>query len=231
MAERLTFNHCLQLTRHLIDQLYQVSLPAIVPYLSNNIVWINSDMQQYHGYYQVFHYLKSMVGSAACEVNHIQYHLTSSGHAAIVTGQYSVRSHDFYITAVWVLEYCRLKLLHFHVSPAACQNTSAQTIRLYGKNSEIYFIIPGDIMYIEAENIICKVHCASKTFEISQPMNQLEDMVPDTFLRIHRSYIINAGYVRRIKRYEAELSDGTVIPIPEKKYMSVLCQLEQSAHR
>ena len=38
------------------------------------------------------------------------------------------------------------------------------------------------------------------------------------FLRSHASYLINPSYMLSLKRFSLTLTDGTTLPVPEKKY-------------
>ena len=49
----------------------------------------------------------------------------------------------------------------------------------------------------------------------------LEKRFPDYFLRCHQSYLINPDFASSIERFKLTMSDGFVIPIPEKKYTQV----------
>lgn len=46
-------------------------------------------------------------------------------------------------------------------------------------------------------------------------------MADEHFIKVHRSYIVNICYVAMIQMHEIIMSDGTFIPIPEKKYTAV----------
>ena len=41
------------------------------------------------------------------------------------------------------------------------------------------------------------------------------------FCRIHRSYLVNCRFVLQVERYAVTLINGTVLPIPAKRYMEV----------
>ena len=46
----------------------------------------------------------------------------------------------------------------------------------------------------------------------------LEKKYGRLFLRCHQSYLVNPDYITNIRRFKLTLSDGTELPIPEKKY-------------
>ena len=45
------------------------------------------------------------------------------------------------------------------------------------------------------------------------------------FIRCHESYLINPSFVQKISRFQVQMTDGRIIPIPEKKYTSVKAAL------
>ncbi len=71
-------------------------------------------------------------------------------------------------------------------------------ITIHTVNEKIFLNI-ADIIYLEAMASYCKfyyVHNNSKKYCIaSKPMNFYEDVLGSTFIRIHKSYIVNTNFV------------------------------------
>lgn len=60
--------------------------------------------------------------------------------------------------------------------------------------------------------------CSSETLLTSKTLARLENILPQTFLRVHRSHIVNLDFARRLhvfsgSRYELEMRDGTKVPV------------------
>ena len=51
----------------------------------------------------------------------------------------------------------------------------------------------------------------------------------DSMVRCHESFLVNPDFVQEIRRFEVCLTDGSVLPIPEKRYTAVRAQLERTA--
>lgn len=51
-------------------------------------------------------------------------------------------------------------------------------------------------------------------------------MLPEQFYRPHRSYLVNVLKIQNLSRYEIQMQDGTVIPVPPKKYAQVSEDIE-----
>jgi DNA-binding LytR/AlgR family response regulator len=60
------------------------------------------------------------------------------------------------------------------------------------------------ILYIEAERNYCRIVTKSKEYLLTMPMKSLEDKLPPTFQRIHRSHIVNLAHVD-------EVEEGSVV--------------------
>lgn len=158
------------------------------------------------------------------------------------------------VTFVWIEEAASLKILHMHISnPLEFQEPDenfphkagsltykymqkllkektnpANPLQFRGKNAEIYFYKPNEIVYVEADNICCTIYTALEKQEICQPLSQLSKILPKQFLRIHRSFIVNRNYIAQLSRYKVRLKNGTILPVPEKKYKQVQQLLEIS---
>ena len=76
-------------------------------------------------------------------------------------------------------------------------------------------------LYIEAEGKRSVVHCLEATFSIASLISEVAKQMPGTFLRVHRSYLVNTAHISGMRKFMLELSDGTEIPIPERRYIEV----------
>ncbi len=66
----------------------------------------------------------------------------------------------------------------------------------------IYLIKLDDTLFFEAKDkYVFLSNAQEKEFILSQTLNQLEDDLPDNFLRINRSVIINTDHIQEIRKY------------------------------
>jgi two-component system, LytTR family, response regulator len=85
--------------------------------------------------------------------------------------------------------------------------------------SRVVFVNPSDVDWIEADNYYAKLHVAGKSHLLRVSMNELEEKLdPRTFLRIHRSSIINLDRVKELHQnpngeYVVVLKDGTELKL------------------
>lgn len=122
-------------------------------------------------------------------------------------------------TFVWKRDDLLPQILHMHISNPHPPVT--QDVHFQGKNAEIYFFRPDEILYIEASNNDSVIHTLSDCCTICQPFNRIVPKLPGQFHRVHRSFIVNCNHVVQIRRYKLLMRDGSTLPIPEKKYAGV----------
>ncbi|HEX4959666.1 MAG TPA: LytTR family DNA-binding domain-containing protein [Thermoanaerobaculia bacterium] len=100
-----------------------------------------------------------------------------------------------------------LSLLETMTSPHRALKRLA--VRTAGKTS---FVDIGDVDWIEAAENYVKLHVGRASHLVHVAMNKLEESLdPETFVRIHRSIIVNVG---RIKELEPSLHGEYVVTLP-----------------
>ena len=75
--------------------------------------------------------------------------------------------------------------------------------------------------YIWKNGCLPFVHTKNENITINGKLSDFENKYNDHLLRIHTSFLINPSYVTKIERFNLQLQDGTILPIPEKKYTEV----------
>ncbi|MBD0836417.1 LytR/AlgR family response regulator transcription factor [Aestuariibaculum suncheonense] len=69
------------------------------------------------------------------------------------------------------------------------------------KDDKLVFIKLEDVTYFESDERYVFVYNSKGKFLIEQSLSKLEEKLPDYFLRVHRSIIINTEYVEEIQKY------------------------------
>ena len=74
-----------------------------------------------------------------------------------------------------------------------------------------------DIRYIEGMSEYLKIYLDSQTKPIITllSMKKMEDFLPQNFMRIHRSYIVNLDYVQEVNKNRIIMDTDTYLPIGE----------------
>jgi two-component system, LytTR family, response regulator len=105
------------------------------------------------------------------------------------------------------------------------QHSPAQSNRIVVKDNGKIKIIPiAMVQYLEAADDYVKIFTAEGSFLKKKTMQYFEDSLPpQEFIRIHRSYIINAQLITRIDPHEKEshlvlLTTGVRLPVSKAGY-------------
>lgn len=221
------------MTHFIIRSFYGGMFTLILEQLHSDIVWINSLTNQcLYGYHSVSTSLLKMPTPLQCRIIFRHNHQMSlTPDTFIVTCEYSVSTHEepdksYCSSFIWKLGLENPMLTYVHMSLSLFFPISAGILSIHSPHAEVYRIRTEDIMYIEALNTYCRIYCCSSQILANQSISSIEKSLPSLFMRTHRSFIVNKQYVRGIYRYRLDLSDGTQLPIPEKRYMKVVCWFE-----
>lgn len=74
-----------------------------------------------------------------------------------------------------------------------------------------------EIRYLEVMRNYTTVH-AKEDYSVKRSLNELAGELDEGFYRIHRSFIVNLRFVRRITREQVTLKDGTALPLSRRHY-------------
>ena len=89
-------------------------------------------------------------------------------------------------------------------------------------DNAFYVITVNFIIWIEStREHHCIIHLHDKTLKAKITLSKIEKQTEGFLIRVHSSYIINPLNVVSVWRFKVSLSDGTVLPIPEKKYTAI----------
>jgi DNA-binding LytR/AlgR family response regulator len=80
------------------------------------------------------------------------------------------------------------------------------------------------IVFFKASRVFVEAYLEDgRKILLEKHLNQLERILPEGFVRVHRSYIVNIGHVGHYlhcgkSRYRLHLKDGTILPISRTRY-------------
>lgn len=97
--------------------------------------------------------------------------------------------------------------------------SSASRPVMLNDGTRLLRINPSDIAYIQADRVYCHIYMSDgKTdYTISHPMGEIEKHLPtDTFVRIHRSFIINIWMVKMKMGRLVTLTNGLQFTVGEQ---------------
>ncbi|MBC7626417.1 LytTR family DNA-binding domain-containing protein [Ferruginibacter sp.] len=122
----------------------------------------------------------------------------------------------------------KLQQQHINVTQAVTETalkSTTQSNRIVVKDNGKIKIIPiAQVQYLEAADDYVKIITAEGSFLKKKTMQHFEDILPpQEFIRIHRSYIINASLITRIDQHEKDshlalLTTGVHLPVSKAGY-------------
>ena len=113
--------------------------------------------------------------------------------------------------------------------PVTLTPASGPRITVPGLNHACHFLVANSVIYIEtgSRSPYTVFHTLNGDFDSTESLTKLEKKYSDIFLRIHASFMVNPLFVQSIRRFEVTLTDGTVLPIPDRKYAKVAKALQK----
>lgn len=96
------------------------------------------------------------------------------------------------------------------------------TVRADRKNHQIKL---EDIIYLESLSDYVKLHFNDQTLTTRETISSFEESLPETFIRIHRSYIVNQIHISKFNSTSVKV-DETELPISRTYKSDVLAVLE-----
>lgn len=121
------------------------------------------------------------------------------------------------------------RILEYEIKTSEEQVTQSSFIlsdRIFVRhNDRIVKIIIADILYIEADRNYCRIHSKGKIFLLVVTLKDIEKKLPkDSFVRVHRSYIINLFQIDEVAAKHLVIS-RKVIPLSKSLRSHLMTRL------
>lgn len=91
-----------------------------------------------------------------------------------------------------------------------------------------HYLFPHEVFYLKAALQRTVVYTHDGCFQIPGTLAENEKKLPETFMRIHKSYIVNTTLIHHICRYQVILKDGRELPVSRNQYMRLKKYLQPS---
>lgn len=100
---------------------------------------------------------------------------------------------------------------------AQIEEKESATVTLISK-SFIARVRAEDISYVESERRVLTVHSIEEDIRVNMKLSDLEECLPDYFVRIHQSYLVNMRQIKLFSAKGVELLDGRSVPVSRPRY-------------
>ena len=134
----------------------------------------------------------------------------------------------------YALESFDVSPLHYLIKTDKLEKLEEALDRFFDKHADQSFYIKSregilalpvsEILFFEIYGHDLSVHLISgENHTFSGTLKKIEEDLPgSTFIRAHKSYLVNMAHIVKIARYEISLSNGKTIPISKKNYLSIM---------
>lgn len=93
--------------------------------------------------------------------------------------------------------------------------------RIAIEDGKLHYLDPDDILYVKAQGKYCTVQCTQSVLQLNRLLGDIENLLGGSFVRIHRSYLVNTAHVVSVERYRLTLTNGTTLPIPKQRFAQI----------
>ncbi len=87
---------------------------------------------------------------------------------------------------------------------------------------------PFEILYLQAKGKHGELHTKQGCYTLMHSLGKISENLPDYFLRIHKSYVVNSYCVKNIRRFQVDLINGECLPLGKERYRELRTQLQQA---
>ena len=84
---------------------------------------------------------------------------------------------------------------------------------VYSFGKKQYSLDYDEITYISSYGHYITIHTAREAYEWKHSLKELEPVLPEQFVRCHRSFIVNLDHLRKIEGKQILMKDNTVIDV------------------
>ena len=139
-----------------------------------------------------------------------------------VTGYYDYFSDGFDVSALHYLIKPVNDRKLFPVLDKAVENLMyrQRSVLLATSDADIKVSL-ADITYVESENVYVVVHTVHGKYRTRMSLGKFIEQLDDTFLKVHRSYVVGLKYIKKITRTEITMLSGDTVPISRGMYDEV----------
>lgn len=133
---------------------------------------------------------------------------------------------------------------------AEFQRAAARVLRQFGQKTELQAggqaaaaslyvkvgydyvrIAPADIRYIEGMSDYLRIYLTSEKTPLTtlSTFRQIRELLPPSFLQVHRSFIVNMDRAQKIARLRIQMDEDTLIPVGDAYKEAFFAYLQQHA--
>jgi len=118
-----------------------------------------------------------------------------TGYAQYVMESFSVHPYDYVMKPI--MKDKLFKIITEILTQSRTRSLTVKKLRFRNKGN-IIFLDPDQILFIEKRGKGVYVHCKEEVYAVQDGLNELEFVLPEQFIRSHKSYFINLNNISLI---------------------------------
>lgn len=160
-----------------------------------------------------------MPGMSGVELAKTVRRENSTVQIIFITGYYEYFSDGFDVSALHYLikPADESKLIPVLNRAAANLTYRQRSVLLTSPDGDIKLSL-ADICYVESENVHVAVHTVNGVYRSRITLAKFAEQLDETFIKVHRSYIVGLKYIKKITRTDITMLNGDIVPISRGMY-------------
>lgn len=120
------------------------------------------------------------------------------------------------------------KMAHrYLINHALKSKEIASPLCITGDGGSLFFIHLSEILYISASKRNAVIFTVNGQIPVRESISDIAAKSNDKLISIHRSFLVNPDYISSVERFTVTMTDGSKLPIPEKKFNELRTKLLQ----
>lgn len=150
------------------------------------------------------------VAKCIYEFDNEAYFLFLTGHPEYAVSSFAVHPFSYILKPIIIEEF--KTTINEIGNKVKQRNTQNYNIFIIKSGNEHLFVHQDEIIFIEVKNKVCIIHAKSGKWSVYKSLNEIKQQLNDDFIRVHRSFIVNAKKIKCIREiwdrtYEIEFFD------------------------
>ena len=118
------------------------------------------------------------------------------------------------------------KMAHrYLINHAMKPQKSVTTLRITGDGGSLCFIQLSEVLYVTACGRNAVVFTPNGQVSVRESISDIEAQAQGELISVHRSHLVNPDYISSVERFTVTMTDGSKLPIPEKKFNDLRAEL------
>lgn len=94
-----------------------------------------------------------------------------------------------------------------------CEKREPKRIITFSVRGKEHLIVMDSVLYLESNNHSVLIHTENTSYSVYDKLSNFQSKLPDSFIRCHKSFLVNMKQIICIEGNEVYFSDGSRVPV------------------